>query len=315
MSEQALSDGLTPALPGADLSGQFFMATQSGRRVDLFAPRPEQIDLLDIASGLARISRFGGQTIKRRYSVAEHSFWVAWLTYVRTEDPSFALAALHHDDTEAYLGDMIAPMKRLLSTLAPNLLEGVTVPIATAIETALRVPSYEREAAAIFGSRTEEERPEWFRAVEFADRMLWRAEARCFLPEEAGTIVPLDERLAMEDISGLMTAPRMRAGLALQQEIPPFGSVFIEDPSQAFFETHLLFESLARERDRAEDDPVIDGEVDGVIELEVDAPDLWEHNRLIFLAAWRQARRGMGYGDDDHGADQVYRGLAGERPE
>lgn len=69
-------------------------------------PRPDEVDLEDIAHALSLVCRFGGHC-KRFYSVAEHS--------VRVHDlvaPEFRFAALLHDAAEAYVGDMVTPLKR-----------------------------------------------------------------------------------------------------------------------------------------------------------------------------------------------------------
>lgn len=79
--------------------------TVSGRRIDLERPRSEDITIEDIACGLSRICRFNGQ-LPEFYSVAEHSIFVAELV-----DPQLRLAALLHDASEAYLGDVSRNLK------------------------------------------------------------------------------------------------------------------------------------------------------------------------------------------------------------
>lgn len=84
--------------------------TFSGSYVDTEFPKAETIVLEDIAHGLSQLCRFGGHT-KRFYSVAEHSVLVSR----RMEELGFGaedcLAGLHHDDSEAYLGDIPRPLK------------------------------------------------------------------------------------------------------------------------------------------------------------------------------------------------------------
>lgn len=89
--------------------------TASGRYVDLLAPQPETIVLDDIAHGLAHTCRFAGQT-SRFYSVAEHAVHVSHLLRSGLDRPDLALAGLHHDDAEAYLGDVTRPLKALLGS-------------------------------------------------------------------------------------------------------------------------------------------------------------------------------------------------------
>ena len=86
----------------------------SGRRLDLLDPTPLDIELEDIAHGLAFVARWNGQTTGDwPYSVAEHSLLVEQL--VTRIDPGFAprwrLAALLHDAPEYVIGDMISPVK------------------------------------------------------------------------------------------------------------------------------------------------------------------------------------------------------------
>lgn len=81
--------------------------THSGIMVDLAEPRVEDVCLEDIAHHLARVCRFGG-AVDEYYSVASHSVYVA-----ARVAPRLASAALLHDATEAYLGDMVSGLKRL----------------------------------------------------------------------------------------------------------------------------------------------------------------------------------------------------------
>jgi hypothetical protein len=86
--------------------------TFTGRYVDLANPDPGTITLEDIAHGLANTCRFGGHA-RIFYSVAEHAVRVAdKLKAAGWQD--WALAGLHHDDAEAYLGDIPRPLKPLL---------------------------------------------------------------------------------------------------------------------------------------------------------------------------------------------------------
>jgi uncharacterized protein len=78
--------------------------------VNPFDPDPEQLDAGDIARALANLSRFGGHT-RVFYSVAQHSVIVSRLVEERGGDAEDAFAALMHDATEAYLGDMPHPIK------------------------------------------------------------------------------------------------------------------------------------------------------------------------------------------------------------
>lgn len=84
--------------------------TYLGKSFDLSAPDADLIDPRDIAHALAHICRFGGHT-SRFYSVAQHSCIVAELV-----PEEHKLAALLHDATEAYCGDMVRPLKMAMPT-------------------------------------------------------------------------------------------------------------------------------------------------------------------------------------------------------
>src|SRR5919206_1056969 len=87
-----------------------YLQTVSGRWVNPFDPDPEQLDAGDIARALANQCRFGGHS-RVFYSVAQHSVIVSRLVEERGGDVEDAFAALMHDATEAYLGDMPHPLK------------------------------------------------------------------------------------------------------------------------------------------------------------------------------------------------------------
>ena len=86
----------------------------SGRRLDLLDPTPVDIEIEDIAHGLAFVARWNGQTRgDYAYSVAEHSLLVEALYRRLCPDAPvrWQLAALLHDAPEYVIGDMISPVK------------------------------------------------------------------------------------------------------------------------------------------------------------------------------------------------------------
>jgi len=87
-----------------------YLQTVSGRWVNPFDPDPEQLDPGDIARALANQCRFGGHS-RVFYSVAQHSVIVSRLVEERGGDAEDVFAALMHDASEAYLGDMPHPLK------------------------------------------------------------------------------------------------------------------------------------------------------------------------------------------------------------
>ena len=89
----------------------------SGRRLDLLDPSPFDIEIEDIAHGLARVARWNGQTIgEHAFSVAQHSVVVEEIVAHIQPDiaPKWRLAALLHDASEYVIGDMISPFKSAL---------------------------------------------------------------------------------------------------------------------------------------------------------------------------------------------------------
>lgn len=82
-----------------------WMQTYTGKAFYPLDPRPHDIDPVDIAHALSMICRYGGH-VSRFYSVAEHCVLMS-----RTVSKENALWALLHDASEAYLGDMIRPLK------------------------------------------------------------------------------------------------------------------------------------------------------------------------------------------------------------
>ena len=129
----------------------------SGRRLNLLDPSPLDIEIEDIAHGLARVARWNGQTFgEHSFSVAQHSLAVEDLTLLMRPDwpPRWRLAALLHDAPEYVVGDLISPFKaaigldykafenRLLEAiyrrfgLPPSLPDRITMAIKTADRTA-----------------------------------------------------------------------------------------------------------------------------------------------------------------------------------
>lgn len=88
---------------------RFWTQSHSGKPFDLFDPKPEQIDIHDIAIALSRIARYNGHT-KEFYSVAEHCVIGSKLYPNITAKER--LDILLHDAAEAYIGDIVDPLKK-----------------------------------------------------------------------------------------------------------------------------------------------------------------------------------------------------------
>ena len=89
----------------------------SGRRLDLLDPSPLDVEIEDIAHGLARVARWNGQTIgPHAYSVAQHALLVEAVTQTTATEltPAERLVVLLHDSPEYVVGDMISPFKAVI---------------------------------------------------------------------------------------------------------------------------------------------------------------------------------------------------------
>jgi 5'-deoxynucleotidase YfbR-like HD superfamily hydrolase len=159
----------------------------SGRRLDLLDPSPMDIEIEDIAHGLARVARWNGQTVgEHGFSVAQHSLLVEDIFGRMTPDakPAERLAALLHDAPEYVIGDMISPFKavigpsyrgveqRLLSAIHRRFGLPVDLPAKTvaAIKAADRIAAY-HEATRIAGFGTTEARKFFGQPKISADRL------------------------------------------------------------------------------------------------------------------------------------------------
>ncbi|TWF56888.1 hypothetical protein FHW37_102527 [Neorhizobium alkalisoli] len=107
---------MTPAAPAAS-SARAWQRMLSGRRLDLLDPSPLDVEISDIAHGLARVARWNGQTRgDHAFSVAQHSLVVEEI--FRRCNPAATPDALQmtllHDAPEYVIGDMISPFKAVV---------------------------------------------------------------------------------------------------------------------------------------------------------------------------------------------------------
>ena len=107
---------------------EWAITTLSGDAIDIFAPIGDiikVINLRDIARALSNQCRYNGQVV-RYYSVAQHSVLVSRILGKADYGIEVRLAGLLHDSAEAYLGDIVGPLKkRIVGLHGPD---GVTVP-------------------------------------------------------------------------------------------------------------------------------------------------------------------------------------------
>jgi uncharacterized protein len=100
-----------------DVAKRAWQRMLSGRRLDLLDPSPLDIEIEDIAHGLARVARWNGQTIGAHiFSVAQHTLLVEAVlrTLMPRADHRIRLAVLLHDAPEYVIGDMISPFKAVI---------------------------------------------------------------------------------------------------------------------------------------------------------------------------------------------------------
>jgi 5'-deoxynucleotidase YfbR-like HD superfamily hydrolase len=159
----------------AGASGRVWQRMLSGRRLDLLDPSPLDIEIADIAHGLARVARWNGQTRGPHiFSVAQHSLLVEALC--GECEPAMAapdrLAALLHDAPEYVIGDLISPFKSILGdtykVVEKRLLAAIhlrfSLPPTTSVRVERQIKRADRTAALMEAvlladfSRTEAER-------------------------------------------------------------------------------------------------------------------------------------------------------------
>ncbi|WP_246217808.1 HD family hydrolase [Jiella pacifica] len=224
-----------PALPKAAearVTPRVWQRMLSGRRLDLLDPSPLDVEISDIAHGLARVARWNGQTKgDYAFSVAQHSLIVEAIVAERESDPRWRMAALLHDGPEYVVGDMISPFKAVMGgdykTVEKRLQAAIHLrfglpgelpaPVEKAIKAADRVSAYyeatllagfdAKEAAKFFGAPGSGE----FRPEDFTPQPATRMEA-AFLERFAALDAELTAGRPNAD-----TAPKARSAAANAQ--------------------------------------------------------------------------------------------------
>ncbi len=141
-----------------------YVSTYLGNRFYLSLPHIDDVAIEDIAHGLAYQCRFNGQT-REFYSVAQHSVMVMSLV-----PEEHRLAALLHDAAEAYLGDMVKPLKNLFPAFS----------------------EIEAQVMDIIGQRFEVELVQLHPSVKWADLVALATEKRDLMPNSTEPWTYLD---------------------------------------------------------------------------------------------------------------------------
>ncbi len=138
----------------------------SGRRLDLLDPSPLDIEISDIAHGLARVARWNGQTRgDHAFSVAQHSILVTDIfgRIAASASPEARLAALLHDAAEFVIGDMISPFKAVVGggykSVEGNLQRAIHLRFSLPVELPAKLKTSIKRADSIAA---------WFEAIRLA---------------------------------------------------------------------------------------------------------------------------------------------------
>jgi 5'-deoxynucleotidase YfbR-like HD superfamily hydrolase len=155
-----------PARPKTMARSELFRAWQrmlSGRRLDLLDPSPLDVEIEDIAHGLARVARWNGQTSGAHiFSVAQHCLLVETIAHQRANlDRASRLAVLLHDAPEYVIGDMISPFKAVIGdaykAVEARLLAAIhlrfSLPPALPAEVVATIKAADRSAAFLEATR------------------------------------------------------------------------------------------------------------------------------------------------------------------
>jgi len=122
------------------------LTTYTGKKLDPSNITPQDIDIQDIAAGLSAMPRFAGQT-RKIFTVASHSIILSEIV-----PPELAKCALLHDASEAFLGDVITPVKTLVpeyQALESSVMSAVLKHFGLAEEELLAIKPYDKQIAEV----------------------------------------------------------------------------------------------------------------------------------------------------------------------
>ena len=152
-----------------EISTSGWIATFTGRKVCPLAPRPEDIDIRDVAHALACINRFTGHC-PEPYTVAQHSVLASNIV-----PPALAIAGLLHDAAEAFMGDIARPWKGKLRVVGDG----------RNAETGFRAAEDYLLRAIFDALKVEWPNADGWKAIKEADTTLLVTEARDFFGHQA----------------------------------------------------------------------------------------------------------------------------------
>ena len=167
----------------------------SGRRLDLLDPTPVDIEIDDIAHGLAFVARWNGQTKGDfAYSVAEHSLLVERLFgRISPKAPTkWKLAALLHDAPEYVIGDMISPVKAAVGPSYGELDDRLTAAIHLRFGLPATIPATVKKQI-----KKADHISAWMEAVQIAG----------FLPQEANKLFGRPDPSFLTDLTIQLRPP------------------------------------------------------------------------------------------------------------
>lgn len=152
-----------------------------GEEFDFEHPEDTEITLHTIAHSLARVNRYGGHHAAENYSVAEHAVVVSYIVEkFYKEDKKVALAALHHDDAEAFTGDLPTPFKNFLkSHMAPGFWQEMESRLMVPISSTFNIPPDDFHTAVI----------------KDADVLAYAAEITVLKPKGHGAVPEVDSEI------------------------------------------------------------------------------------------------------------------------
>lgn len=157
-----------------------------GSTFDFEKPEELELDLHTVGHALARENRYGGHHGAENYSVAEHATIVAWLVANHYKEPRYAMAALHHDDSEVVLKDLPTPYKNWLKKLGVPL-KPLENAVMVAVSKAFNIPMDDFHAGVIHD----------------ADVLAYAAEISLLKPNGHGAMPEVDEEL-LEKVTHLI---------------------------------------------------------------------------------------------------------------